>query len=362
VTGLSDYSLELPYVLGQSPDITAYFKSENEDFCVEEHLSVQPDDAGEHVWLKIVKNGENTQFVANELSRFAGVRPFDVGFSGLKDRNAVTTQWFSVWLPFKEKEPNWQAFNQANIHIIEMRRQSKKIRRGDHEKNHFKIRLRDVRQSGADVNADQSLLQPIDEPLKQATLEKIDKLHKLGFPNYFGHQRFGYSGNNLQQGLLLAGKSNKKGKGRRKTTRLSGNQSLYLSAMRSWLFNQIVAGHVHRQFDLTTVKDGTLFGLLTRADEDERAGLDPLSEQGQAFKLEESIFDQYSEMTNVLTEFGLKRDARALRITPEQLNCTFQDGIESDQGLRVDLVLEFDLPPGAYATTFLREWVSLKTE
>lgn len=359
---LPEFTFELPYLLGSPPEISAHFKSKEEDFCVEEALTLSSDDEGEHVWLQIEKTGENTQFVANELSRFAGIRPFDVGFSGLKDKHAVTKQWFSLWLPAKDKEPNWIEFNRDKVKIINIRRQVKKIRRGDHEKNRFQIRLRNVCQWSETGDEAQFPLIPINESVQQATLEKIDKLNIVGFPNYYGFQRFGYLGNNLKQGLLLSTRKNSIGKKRRKSTRLSGNQSLYLSAMRSWLFNQIVASHVNRQFDLPSVTEGSLFGKISRADEDKRANLAPLSEQGQALQLEEAIFDKYPDMTSKLTEFDLKRGARLLRVKADNFSGHFQEGIDSVKRQQVDMILNFELPAGAYATTFLREWVSLKTD
>ncbi|HFD39876.1 MAG TPA: tRNA pseudouridine(13) synthase TruD, partial [Anaerolineae bacterium] len=77
----------------------AVLRSRPEDFQVEEIPVCMPDGAGEHVWLKICKRGQNTDWVARQLARFAGVRPRDVSFAGLKDRHAVTEQWFSVHLP-----------------------------------------------------------------------------------------------------------------------------------------------------------------------------------------------------------------------------------------------------------------------
>src|SRR5262245_50015881 len=74
-------------------------RAEPEDFLVEEDLGFAPSGAGSHVLLKVRKRNANTEWVARELARAAGCRQHDVGFAGLKDRHAVTTQWFSVPLP-----------------------------------------------------------------------------------------------------------------------------------------------------------------------------------------------------------------------------------------------------------------------
>ncbi|MCX7230237.1 MAG: tRNA pseudouridine(13) synthase TruD [Burkholderiales bacterium] len=53
---------------------------------------------GEHIWLDIEKNGANTAVVAQQLAEAAGVQDVDVGNAGLKDRYAITRQWFSIVL------------------------------------------------------------------------------------------------------------------------------------------------------------------------------------------------------------------------------------------------------------------------
>ena len=93
---------EWPYVYG-GPSGEGKIRVTSEDFIVTEHLAFEPSGAGEHVFLQIEKTDENTEFVARQLARFASVRQRDVSFAGLKDRHAVTTQWFSVWLPGDRK-------------------------------------------------------------------------------------------------------------------------------------------------------------------------------------------------------------------------------------------------------------------
>ena len=94
-----------PYVYGQ-PSGQGKIRCQPEDFVVTENLAFEPSGTGEHAFLQITKTGENTDYVARQLARFAKVRQHDVGFAGLKDRHAVTTQWFSVWLPGKA-DPDW---------------------------------------------------------------------------------------------------------------------------------------------------------------------------------------------------------------------------------------------------------------
>ena len=60
-------------------------------------MSYQVTGAGEHCLLQIRKSNANTEWVSQQIARFAGVRKFDVGYAGLKDRQAITTQWYSCW-------------------------------------------------------------------------------------------------------------------------------------------------------------------------------------------------------------------------------------------------------------------------
>ncbi len=78
---------------------TGRLRAEPEDFVVDEDLGFAPSGAGAHVLVRVRKRGANTEWVAREIARHAGCRPGDVGFAGLKDRHAVTTQWFSVPSP-----------------------------------------------------------------------------------------------------------------------------------------------------------------------------------------------------------------------------------------------------------------------
>ena len=88
------------------PSATALLRCRPEDFEVEEQLSFTPVGEGEHAYLFIEKRGRNTQDVARLLSRFCGVAERDIGYCGLKDRLAVTRQWFSIGLAGRE-QPQW---------------------------------------------------------------------------------------------------------------------------------------------------------------------------------------------------------------------------------------------------------------
>ena len=81
---------------GVRPLGTGVLRARPEDFEVDEILGFEASGEGPHALLSVRKRGANTEWVARELARTVGVKPFEVGFAGLKDRNAITTQHFTV--------------------------------------------------------------------------------------------------------------------------------------------------------------------------------------------------------------------------------------------------------------------------
>ena len=164
---------------------SATLKLLNEDFVVTELPLQLPCGEGEHVWLDIEKNGANTAFVALQLAAAAGVQERDVGYAGLKDRHAITRQWFSIHLP-KGEAPDLTLLQHPEFKVLGQSRHLKKLRPGDLRGNRFRIVLRDV--TG-------------DRDAIEANLAAVAS---LGVPNYFGAQRFGHDGGNVEQGRAMA--------------------------------------------------------------------------------------------------------------------------------------------------------------
>ena len=57
--------------------------------------------------LWVEKIGQNTQYVAKQIAAAAGLKARLVSYAGLKDRHAVTRQWFCLPVPIKQ-ELAWQ--------------------------------------------------------------------------------------------------------------------------------------------------------------------------------------------------------------------------------------------------------------
>ena len=91
------------------PAAVARARVEPQDFVVHEHLGFAPDDDGEHDLLHVEKTGLTTPQVAELLGRFARVSPRTIGYAGLKDRRAVTRQWFTVARP--KAAADWSTFD-----------------------------------------------------------------------------------------------------------------------------------------------------------------------------------------------------------------------------------------------------------
>ena len=133
-------SIELPFAHG-GPPLSGTLRATPEDFYVEEDLGFEPEGSGEHAFVRVEKRGANTEWVARQLAGFAGVSPNSVSYAGMKDRHAVTRQTYSVHLPGKP-DPDWHALAQAEFRVLEARRHNRKLKRGAHKSNAFRIILR----------------------------------------------------------------------------------------------------------------------------------------------------------------------------------------------------------------------------
>jgi len=276
------------------------------------------------------------------LAAAAGVAMRDVGFAGMKDRHGVTSQWFSISLQ-EADNPEWESWNIPDAVIIQARRHSRKLKRGALKGNRFRIVVRHLQGN-------------------VETLEKrLDAIKSGGFPNYFGPQRFGFNGNNIGRGVHWLEHGG----------RLSRNKrSIYLSAVRSFLFNQVLSNRVadgswNRILDgEIAMLDGSqsLFvcalpnmELDYRCDEFDIHPTGPLPGEGgmqaerEAAQLEADVLAVYSNVVGSLQKAGLRASRRVLRLLPGNLQW------ELDQQV---LTLNFDLAAGAYATSLLNELVS----
>jgi len=329
-----------PHVYG-SPTGTGKLRTVPEDFIVHEHLAFEPSGTGEHVFLQIQKAGENTDYVARQLARHAHVRQRDIGYAGLKDRHAVTTQWFSVWLPGKS-EPDWAAFETGQIKVLQSIRHARKLKRGVLSGNDFQIIIRDWQGD------------------REKTIEQLRHIRDNGIANYYGEQRFGNQGQNVNKSLAMfrGDKVNRE------------QRSLYLSAVRSYLFNQILSIRVAaKTWNQALAGDTFMFdrsqscfkSQLPDAEMLRRVeaktihpsgvlwGKGDIDVSGEASAIEGRIITAYGELAAGLTGSGVDKARRPLRVNVKDLEWQFLN----DSTLR----LRFNLPAGSYATSLLRELI-----
>jgi len=203
------------------PLFAAIIRSSPSDFEVTEELGYAFDGEGEHDYLYIEKIGTNTEWLSRQLAKFAGVPARDVGYAGLKDRNAVTRQWFSVprW-----NSPDWDAVSIEGATVLDVQRHSRKLRRGAHKANHFKIILRPQKRGQS----------PFGEKGSDPFWERLRLMGEQGVPNYYGEQRFGRDGGNIRLADdWAAGKRLPRHK-----------RSIAISSARSFLFNEYLHDRV----------------------------------------------------------------------------------------------------------------------
>lgn len=334
----------LPYAFG-GPAATGQIRLQPEDFIVEEILGFEPTGEGEHVFLLIQKRGENTDFLARQIAKYAGLPKMAVSYAGMKDRHAVTTQWFGVHIPGK-REVDWSGLESDSVKVLQAIRHNRKLKTGALKGNRFIITVRDLQ-------GERSL---VEEKLKQIKAE--------GVPNYFGPQRFGREGNNLVQAEALF-----KGELRLRDRSLEG---IYLSAARSEIFNRVLARRVELS-NWNQAIDGDVFMFegshsifraeltgetLRRVAEHNIHPSGPLWGQGEmatsaaALELEQAVAAEYPVFYEGLERAKMEPARRPLRLTVTNLGYEFPD--------TSSLRLSFSLPAGAYATVVLREAIAFE--
>lgn len=325
-----------------TPAGSAVLKRQPQDFAVEEILDVDFSDDGEFDWLWVEKRGETTENVARKLARHAGVAPRQVSWSGLKDRQAVTRQWFSVHLPGKPAVA-WSALSLPTVTVLQVARHRRKLRMGTHRRNRFELVLREL-----DADPDE-------------LAARLATVRDRGFPNYFGEQRFGANGGNLVAALnWFSGVD-------RQVKRFQ--RGMYLSAVRAFLFNCVLAVRVERG-DWNAGLDGDVFALRDSASlftepltEAIKARLDSgdihptgilggrpggLQPTAAAAALEAGVLAEHGALVKGLNDKGVVSDRRSLRAIPGAL------AWEVDEA---DLHLNFELPKGCFATALVRELI-----
>lgn len=324
------------------PVASGVLKASAEDFRVIEDLGYAPDGEGEQLLVRIRKNGCNTRFVAEALAKFVGIHPRDVSFAGMKDRHAVTEQWFCLRIPGKIT-PDLTAFELTGVEVLESARHRRKLRTGALQGNAFTLVLRQISD-------------------RDAVEQRLQLIARDGVPNYFGSQRFGHEGNNLTMAQRWAADEIR--------VRERNKRSFILSAARSAMFNQVVSDRLAQQGSLTRVLPGDALQLTGRgswfvAEAAERDTLQqrvdaselritaPLPGSGEWGTRDEALaFEQNSlsgegALIALMDRERVEAARRAMLVIPRDLQWNWQDD--------VTLEVSFWLPAGSFATSVVRE-------
>ncbi|WP_380183872.1 tRNA pseudouridine(13) synthase TruD [Kalamiella sp. sgz302252] len=329
------------WLYGQ-PAASGVVKANPEDFVVIEDLGYRPDGDGEQVLVRIRKNGCNTRFVAEALAKFAKIHPRDVSFAGMKDRHAVTEQWFCLRVPGKET-PDFTAFQLEGCEVLESARHRRKLRTGALQGNAFTLILRQISD-------------------RESVEQRLQQIAQNGFPNYFGEQRFGHANNNLIMAQRWAADEIR--------VRERNKRSFLLSAARSALFNQVVSDRLEKLGSLTRVLPGDALQLTGRgswfvATEEELGTLQARTEnnelrvtaplpgsgdpgvQGEALAFEQQSLANETALIALLERERVEAARRAVLVVPRDLCWSWWDDVTVE--------LSFWLPAGSFATSLVRE-------
>lgn len=346
-------------------------RSELADFKVTEKLGFVPSGSGQHIYYRINKVGMTTLQVRDALAKHANCAARDIGYAGLKDKHAHTQQWFSAQgtIPLTNSTFKIAEDSPAQWQIVESQLHRKKLTRGAHKGNVFCLRIRAV---DADIT---------DAHVLKLFSERVDCIRSNGFPNYFGDQRFGYHGLNLNRAIdtFISGRRASRDK-----------RGLYLSALRGFLFNELLKLRVAQgnwsrycEGDLLMLNGTNSFFKVTdqaseqslesgqagyqqdqQDQQDQQAEMNGRLDAGDvhvagllfgshyeasavlAGTYERQLAEQYPELIECLNAADIKPARRAFRAIP-----AFLDWAHEGQ----DIVLDFELPTGSYATMLLRE-------
>lgn len=350
---MSEALSPLPLVSHDIPGTGGAYKTLPEDFMVEEIPRYEPSGEGAHLYLLVEKTDLPAKAVPGQIARVLEGERRSVGTAGNKDTRARTIQWVSILDEAKRWNPDsddiaglpWH----EKIRILKVSRHTNRLKTGHLLGNRFTITLRGV-EPGSEERARQVL----------------DLLATRGMLNFYGEQRFGHGGGNIDLGLAwLRGEDTPEVRRAKKDRFL---KKLIPSALQAWLFNEVLKERIARG-DLYKVLEGDVLSpRLSRATfhaedlETEQARLDagdvvhtgPMfgpkgkRPRGAADALEQSVLERHEVKIGDFSCFGkfAQGTRRANLVFPTETS------VETcEEGLR----LRFSLPRGSYATVLLNE-------
>jgi tRNA pseudouridine13 synthase len=341
---------KLPLITPGLPGIGGEIKRDPSHFVVEEVPLYEPKGQGEHLYIRIQREGMTTREVVKALSQEFNVAQGQIGYAGLKDKEAHCIQTFSLGIPeMEENLAERKASQVQGLKVLWVKRHTNKLKRGHLLGNRFEV-----------------LVSGVKEDAFSRAQDVAHALNQRGLPNYFGAQRFGVAGDNAEAGRRLvkglAGKA----------PRQKWLRGLMLNAFQSELFNRWLAERIKRgEFGFLLMGDiakktdtGGLFEVeeplveQARLDQGKITYTGPIyghkmrSPAGEAGEREAQVLEAEGVSLEELKKAGLKGTRRPARLLPGpiQIKSHSADGVDA-------LWFSFALPKGSYATTLLREFI-----
>ncbi len=291
-----------------------------DDFVVDERAAFEPSHDGEHLLLRIEKRGLNTHAVATELARFYGVAPGDVSFAGMKDRHAVTRQWFSVLTPSDATTGDGDRLARGRVGATRAQTAARRTGRKCVSVSACAACVDDVHENCP--NGSQHFAKwarrTISANNDSAETRRTWRAPKPGFVIDLGRWFRPF-----QKGL-------------------------HLSTARALLFNAVLARRVDAG-NWNSVIDGDV--PLEALPTGPLWGRGRAPARDAALDIEATALAPYREWLDPLEHLGLTQERRGLVLRPLELEASI-DGST--------LELRFELPPGHYATALLRELATLR--
>jgi tRNA pseudouridine13 synthase len=356
-------AFDLPTITADLPGIGGRLRASPDHFVVEEIPLYEPAGEGTHLYANLTRAGASTRDVQAQLERLFGLGRDEVGYAGLKDKAARTTQTFSIPVraprPGVEEEMAQRIRDELPVAVNWAALHRNKLKVGHLLGNRFRIVVT-------------NLALPVEAAL--AAAEPIAaRLRAQGAPNFFGAQRFGGQGDNARQGYdILTGRRGPRDKWLRKFL-LSAYQSylcnLYLARrIEVGAFTRLLAGDVAKKH-----ATGGLFDVEDLAAEQARFAAQEISFAAPMFgaKMRPARAEAGELEAAVLAETGLTdRHWQAARMegTRRLGRMLLPDlrvsaaGDEAGTGAAAGIAVEFTLPKGGFATVVLREFMKLESD
>ncbi|PIK15228.1 tRNA pseudouridine(13) synthase TruD [Halobacteriovorax sp. JY17] len=337
--------ITLPYSTPLELSIGGVIKEECEHFLVDEIPLYEPEGLGQHIYLLIRKTNLNTTDIVKSLCELFKITDKDIGYAGLKDKRAITTQWFSLSLGATADIAEVCKKISSSLENVEILKSSKhlnKLKTGHLIANRFTVTISNTTKDSFQ-NAEKIL----------------ELINQNGLPNFYGEQRFGSKGDNADIGReVLTGK---------KKVKKHWLKKMYISAYQSELFNSWLTSRISDNLfnelipgDLLQKSEGgRSFPFDTNKDHLQEFKRGEISYTGpifgskvtgptlQAAEREELIFSKDEVTLEDLKKMKVQGTRRSAKVFPQSIEIEKEDQ---------NIILSFTLPAGSYATILLREF------